>query len=141
MQHNEIIRPVYAWSLAAMTLMTVFFQPQAFASTEDLTEQAMIEQLFLTDTPLPGATPEKHAELLTIRDGAVAWLGNYQGVRTEGDYLVIEFEHGEVPVTIVLEENGESGAIGAQCPITDVPLSQAPEDFQMALAECPDLVP
>jgi len=142
MQHNLYkTHPVWPWGMTALALTTLLLQPHALASPDTLTEQEVIDQVFLTDTPLPGADPEEHEELLEIRDGAIAWLGDYQGVRTESDYLVIEFENGEVPVTISFKDNGEAGAIGAQCPITDVPLSQAPEDFQTALAACPDLVP
>ena len=142
MQRNLFTaRPVWLGSMAAIALTTLLPQPHALALPEELTEQEVIDQVFLTDTPLPGADSEEHEELLAIRDGAVAWLGSYQGVRTEADYLVIEFENGEVPVTVAFEDDGEPNAIGAQCPVTAVPLSQAPAEFQAALAECPDLEP
>ena len=140
MQRNLFTaHPVWSKCMTAIALTTLLLQPSALASLEQLTEQEVIEQMFLTDIPLPGADSDSHEELLAIRDGAVAWLGNYQGVRTEADYLVIEFENGEVPVTIAFKESGELEAIGTQCPVTAVPLSQAPEDFQAALAACPDL--
>ena len=129
------------WGIASISLTTLLLQPYAMASPGDLTEQDVIVQVFLTDTPLPGADAEEHEALIEIRDGAVAWLGDYQGVRSETDYLIIEFENGEVPVTVAFKDNGELEAIGTSCPVTEVPLSQAPEEFQAALAECPDLVP
>lgn len=132
-------RPVWFEGMTAIALTTLLLQPHALALPNELTEQEVIDQVFLTDTPLPGADRDEHEELLAIRDGVVAWLGNYQGVRPEADYLVIEFENGEVPVTVAFKDNGELDAIGTQCPVTAVPLSRAPEEFQTALAECPDL--
>ncbi|MEO0351547.1 MAG: hypothetical protein AAF282_16020 [Cyanobacteria bacterium P01_A01_bin.15] len=142
MQRNLLTaRPVWSGGMTAIALTTLLLQPSALASPEALTEQEVIDQVFLTDTPLPGADRDAHEELLAIRDDAVAWLGNYQGVRTEADYLVIEFENGEVPVTVAFKDDGELDVIGTQCPITAVPLSQAPAEFQAALAVCPDLEP
>ncbi|MGD1854119.1 MAG: hypothetical protein ACFB2W_07690 [Leptolyngbyaceae cyanobacterium] len=54
---------------------------------------------------------------------------------------MIEFENGEVPVTVAFKDDGELDAIGTQCRVTAGPLSQAPEEFQAALSECPDLGP
>jgi len=140
MRHqSQASRPVYLWGMTAIALTTLLLQPHALASSDSLTEQEVIDQIFLTDTPLPGAEPENHQELIELRDGAIAWLGNYERVRTEVDYLVIEFENGEIPVSVSFKSSGEPEGIAAQCPVTSVPLSQAPVDFQAALAECPDL--
>jgi von Hippel-Lindau disease tumor supressor len=107
-----------------------------------LSAEGVIEQIFRSETPLPGATTEEHQNLMKLKASVLAWLGSYRGVRSEKGRSVILFERGSVPVKVHFKDNGEPEEISAEeCPVTSVPMAQAPSQFRQALSECPDLKP
>jgi hypothetical protein len=112
------------------------------AETIDPTE-ATINQMFLSDVPLPGANTEQHQNRIKIKTEVSQWLGVYQGVQKDGDHYLVLFEQGSVPITVDFRENGDPDAINVvACPVTDVPIAQAPSEYrETLLAECPDLTP
>ncbi|MGB5960934.1 MAG: hypothetical protein WBG73_09780 [Coleofasciculaceae cyanobacterium] len=128
-------------ALVAVGSFLLLFQPIAFASTK-LSAEAVIDQIFRSEVPLPGGTAEQHQNMSKLKAVVVQWLGSYQGVRAENGRSVILFERGTVPVRVEFKPNGEPQSIVAnECPVTSVPISQAPREYQKALTECPDLKP
>jgi len=127
--------------LSQCTIATALFliQPMAFAQSVKLTPEQAIEQTFRSDTPLPGTTKENHQNLMKIRSQVQEWLGSYQGVRAEKDRSIVLFERGSIPVEVNFRANGEPDTIGATCPTTSVPLSQAPREIQEAFSPCSNL--
>jgi hypothetical protein len=122
---------------AIALLFLVSVQPAI--AVPKMTTEAVIDQVFRSSALLPGEKPEGRQELEKIKAGAIQWLGNYQGVRSEKGRSIIVFERGTVPVEVQFRANGEPDSIGTQCPVTSVPLSQAPKEFQEALSECSNL--
>ncbi len=120
----------------------LWMQPMVLAQSARLSAEQVLEQIFRTDTPLPGSTEAKHQNLLRIRSQIFEWLGSYQGVRAENGRSVILFERGSIPVRVIFRKNGEPDRIDAsECPTTSVPIDQAPSEYRQALSECPRLTP
>jgi hypothetical protein len=144
----------------------LWMQPMVLAQSARLSAEQVLEQIFRTDTPLPGSTEAKHQNLpgglirwrphgklpgsteakhqnlLRIRSQVFEWLGSYQGVRAENGRSVILFERGSIPVRVIFRKNGEPDRIDAsECPTTSVPIVQAPSEYRQALSECPRLTP
>jgi hypothetical protein len=112
----------------------------ALAGSGKLSAEQVIEQIFRTDTPLPGSTVAKHQNVLKFRSGLLGWLGRYQGVRAEKGRYVILFERGSIPATVIFKEDGNPGGIGiSECPATSVPIGQAPSEYRQFLSACPNL--
>jgi hypothetical protein len=129
---------------AAMTVFTsVLCVPAISLAAPKLSPEAVIDQFFRSDVPLPGSDPKYDQVRKTFKVGVTQWLGNYQGVQKENDRYLIEFEHGQVPVTVVFKQNGDPDKVNVVgCPITSVPISQAPSDWHKSLlANCSKLKP
>lgn len=123
-------------------IVLLWIQPMAMAESVRLSAEQVLEQVFRSDTPLPGSTEARHQNLLRVRSQVLEWMGSYQGVRAENGRSVISFERGSIPVRVLFRENGEPDAINAsECPTTSVPISQAPSEYRELLSECPNLTP
>jgi hypothetical protein len=132
----------YSRFALGLGIALLWIQPIALAESKRLSAEQVLEQVFRSDTPLPGSTEEKHQNLLRIRSEVLNWLGSYQGVRAENGRSVILFERGEIPVRVLFRENGDPDGINAsECPTTSVPISQAPSEYRQLLSECPNLTP
>jgi hypothetical protein len=120
----------------------LLIQP-ALAGSAQLSAEQTIEQIFRSDTPLPGTTEAKHQNLLKERTRVLGWLGSYQGVlRAEKGRSIIIFERGSLPVKVTFRKNGEPDTLTAnECPTTLVPISQAPSDIRKELSKCRYLTP
>jgi hypothetical protein len=132
-----LLLPMLPWAAVA--------QNSAQASPEETMDQteAIVDQMFLSDVPLPGANAEEQQNRIKIKTEVSQWLGLYQGVQRDGDHYLVEFEQGSIPITMEFRENGDPDAINVvACPVTDVPIAQAPSEYrETLLAECPDLIP
>ncbi|NJR32411.1 MAG: hypothetical protein HC778_05745 [Chamaesiphon sp. CSU_1_12] len=110
------------------------------AGSGKLSAEQVIEQIFRSDTPLPGSTAAKHQNVLKFRSGLLGWLGRYQGVRVEKGLAIILFERGSIPAKVIFKEDGNPGGIGiSECPATSVPIGQAPSEYRQFLSACPNL--
>jgi hypothetical protein len=130
--------------LAAVGAGTIFLlcQTMTLAAFAQLSAQETIDKIFRSDKPLPGATAQEHENLMKVKAGVIQWLGSYQGVRQEKERSIILFERGSVPAIVEFEENGEPKSLAVnECPVTEVPISQAPKEFRETLSECPNLKP
>lgn len=139
-----LLKKLMGYSRFAIVLGTslLLIQPPALAESTKLSAEQVIEQIFRSNTPLPGSTEDGHQNLLSLRSKVLEWMGSYQGVRAENDRSVILFERGSIPVQVLFRENGEPNGINAsECPTTSVPISQAPSEYRTALSECPNLNP
>jgi hypothetical protein len=118
-------------------------QSVALAEPVKLTAEQAIEQIFRSDTPLPGSTEAEHQNLIRERTRVLGWLGSYQGVRqARNGRSIIVFERGSLPVKVIFRKNGEPDALTAnECPTTSIPISQAPSDWRKELSRCGDLTP
>jgi hypothetical protein len=115
---------------------------QSASAGADPTELTL-EQFFLSDVPLPGANAEEQETRIEIKKVLTQWMGSYQSVQKDGDRYLVLFEQGSLPVTMEFDENGDPDSISfVGCPVTAVPISQAPSDYRELLStECPDLNP
>jgi hypothetical protein len=132
-----LLLPMLPWAAVAQDSVQV-----SPSETMDPTE-AIVDQIFLSDAPLPGANTEEQQNRIKIKTEAIQWLGRYQGVQKDGDHYLVLFEQGSVPITMEFRENGDPDAINVvACPVTEVPIAQAPSEYrETLLTECPDLNP
>jgi hypothetical protein len=128
-------------AIAAAILLA--FQATALATPAKLSPEAVIDQIFRSDSLLPGETQEERQNLIQAKSQVVRWLGTYQGVRPENGRSIILFERGWIPVTVQFKENGDPKSLSvSECPTTSVPIRQAPSVYQPTLLEsCPNLTP
>jgi hypothetical protein len=139
------LQPLTYLSPLTMSLGTIclVLATTAAAVMAQMTAQEIIDHFFLSDELFSGETTQEQQERSILTASVVDWLGDYQGIRAEADYYVILFENGSVPVTIQFQENGDAASVMvADCPVTTVPVSQAPSRFQAdLLTYCPNLIP
>jgi hypothetical protein len=139
-----MIRPIFARAAVFFytTAVLCTLMPVS-ASAAPLSAEAVIDQFFRSDVPLPGSDPKYDQLRQAYKIGSIQWLGAYQGVRTEKDRVVILFEAGQVPVTVAFKKNGDPDAVNVVgCPITSVPIAKAPTDWQKPLLKnCRNLKP
>lgn len=130
---------------AVMTLCTsaLLAYPSAQAASAQLSPEAVINQFFRSDVPLPGADSKDDRIRKTFKAGVIQWLGNYQGVQKENNRYQVRFEGGQVPVTVQFKPDGNPKSISVVgCPATSMPIAKAPSDWrQPLLANCPRLKP
>lgn len=135
-------KKLIGYSAIGLGISLLGIQPIAFAVPAKLTTEQTIEQIFRSDTPLPGTTAAKHQNLLKQRSIVLQWLGSYQGVRADKDRSIIFFERGSLPVRVTFRKNGEPDKLTAsECPTTLVPISQAPSEYRKELSKCRYLTP
>ncbi|MBE9102607.1 hypothetical protein [Vacuolonema iberomarrocanum] len=105
--------------------------------------EATLNQFFRSDVPFPGATAQEQETRLLLRETMLQWLGDYLGARPEADHFLILFEQGSIPVDVQFDENGEPDTLTVvDCPMTSVPISQAPAEYRESLSsDCPNLTP
>jgi hypothetical protein len=131
-----------AYPIIALVTAILLAPAIAFATSAKPTAEEVIEQVFLSDTRFPGTSDKDYENLMRVKTGVLQWLGSYQSVRKDNNRSVILFERGSVPVTVKFAKNGQPKSVAANCPITSVPLSQAPSEFRKPLAKsCPNLQP
>jgi hypothetical protein len=144
---TSIDKLLFNFSLARLTAVGVgiiflLCQTMTLAVFAQLSAKETIDKIFRSDTPFPGATAQEHENLMKVKAGVIQWLGSYRGVRQEKGRSVILFERGSVPAIVEFEKNGEPKSIDInECPVTPVPISQAPKEFRETLSECPNLKP
>jgi hypothetical protein len=131
----------YSRFVIGLGISVVLIQP-VFAESAKLSAEQVIEQVFRSDTPLPGSTEAQHQNLLKQRSIVLEWLGSYQGVRAEKGRSIILFKRGSLPIKVDFRRNGEPDALTAsECPTTSVPISQAPTEYREELSKCQNLTP
>lgn len=131
-------------NLVAVGLGTawILLQTPLSVLAEDKAE-ATLNQIFRSDTPLPGANAQEHQNRMMLKTSLTQWIGSYQGVREEKNHHLILFERGSIPVTVQFKENGEPKSVSVVgCPVTSAPISQAPLQYRkVLLSNCPNLKP
>jgi hypothetical protein len=130
--------------LVAVGVGTIFIlcQTMTLAASAQLSAEETIDKIFRSDVPLPGATAQEHENLMKVKAGVIQWLGSYRGVRQEKERSVILFERGSIAAVVEFKENGEPKSIAVnECPVTAVPISQAPKEYRETLSDCPNLKP
>jgi hypothetical protein len=131
-----LLLPMLPWVVIAQDSV------QSVSAEADPTELTL-EQIFRSDAPLPGANAEEQETRMEIKKVLTQWMGSYQSVQKDGDRYLVLFEQGSLPVTMEFRENGDPDAFNVVgCPVTAVPISQAPSEYRELLStECPDLNP
>ena len=95
--------------------------------------QAAVDRSFRTNV---GSNGKPNQLFVSLKQ----WLGNYQKVRQQDETTYIGiFDRGSMPLEVNFKPDGSIENYGVRCPITRVPLSQAPSDLQKVLAKCPNL--
>jgi hypothetical protein len=95
--------------------------------------QAAVDRSFRTNV---GSNGKPNQLFVSLKQ----WLGNYQKVRQQDETTYIGiFERGSMPLEVNFKTDGSIENYKVRCPITRVPLSQAPSDLQKVLANCPNL--
>jgi hypothetical protein len=132
-----LLLPMLPWVVVAQDSI------QASSTETDDPTESTIEQIFLSDNPLPGASAEGQQNRIQFKTVLTQWMGSYQSVQSDGDQYWVLFDQGSLPITMAFRENGDPDAITVVgCPVTAVPISQAPSDYRELLStECPDLNP
>lgn len=130
-------------AIAKLGIACLLVPMTALAASAQLSVEETLNHFFWSDAPMPGANLEGQENRLQLRATVTQWLGDYQGVRAEDEYYSVLFERGSVPVTVQFRENGDPDSITVvDCPVTSVPISQAPAEYRNILSsDCPDLTP
>ncbi len=94
--------------------------------------QAAIDRSFRTNV---GSNGKPNQLFVSLKQ----WLGDYQKVQKQDETTYVGiFERGSMPLEVNFKPDGSIENYGVRCPVTKLPLSQAPSDLQKAFSNCPD---
>jgi hypothetical protein len=121
----------------------LLLQALALTASAEPSAEATLNQIFGSDVPLPGANSQERQNRIAVKTVLTQWMGGFQGVRKENDNYRVLFEQGSALMNVQFRKNGDPDTLGiVGCPVTSVPVSQAPRPFQKRLLDsCPDLKP
>ncbi|AFY96447.1 hypothetical protein [Chamaesiphon minutus] len=116
--------------IAGISLVEKRNEPNAAAQ---VAAQAAVDRSFKTNV---GSNGKPNQLFVSLKQ----WLGNYRKVlkKDASNYLGV-FERGSVPVTVNFKPDGSIENFRMGCPVTQsTTVSQAPQQLQKLLANCPD---
>jgi hypothetical protein len=129
----------YKKYIAATLLSTSLMILSAAAKAQPVTPEAKaIAKLFQADSAPPGS------DVVTERlfTGVKAWMGAYQGLQKdkEGNWYLVKFDRGSLPVSVRLDSRGQINSLGAGCPSSrSLNLNQASNEIKKLFSSCPGL--